>query len=155
MIELTTRKTDEDRLQELEKQIEQMKARKQQVENKIKQKERKERTRRLIQVGAIFEKYFEIEGEEQAEQVSYALKTYVEKNKSSFLNIDLEKSKEKDAIVYKEGVEGLFIPDTKNTGYNTKKEEPNNNIEGKKEQNEESIPENKSTEYKLKEVKQN
>lgn len=155
MIELTTRKTDEDRLQELEKQIEQIKARKQQVENKIKQKERKERTRRLIQVGAIFEKYFEIEGEEQAEQVSYALKTYVEKNKSSFLNIDLEKSKEKDAIVYKEGVEGLFIPEVKNTGYNTKKEEPNNNIEEKKEQNEKSIPENKSTEYKLKEVKQN
>nr|WP_181717882.1 hypothetical protein [Sporosarcina sp.] len=155
LIELTTRKTDEDRLQELEKQIEQMKARKQQVENKIKQKERKERTRRLIQVGAIFEKYFEIEGEEQAEQVSYALKTYVEKNKSSFLNIDLEKSKEKDAIVYKEGVEGLFIPEVKNTGYNTKKEEPNNNIEEKKEQNEKSIPENKSTEYKLKEVKQN
>ncbi|WP_188006864.1 Putative conjugal protein TraD like (plasmid) [Sporosarcina sp. ANT_H38] len=152
---MTTRKTDEDRLQELEKQIEQMKARKQQVENKIKQKERKERTRRLIQVGAIFEKYFEIEGEEQAEQVSYALKTYVEKNKSSFLNIDLEKSKEKDAIVYKEGVEGLFIPEVKNTGYNTKKEEPNNNIEEKKEQNEKSIPENKSTEYKLKEVKQN
>lgn len=118
-----TRKTDEERLKELEDKMDRIKARKQQVENRIKQKERKERTRRLIQVGAIFEKYFEIEDEEQAEQVSYALKNYVEKNKSNFLNIDLEKSKEKNEIVYKEGVERLIMPEVKNTGYNEKMEE--------------------------------
>jgi len=125
LMDLTTRKTDEDRLQELEEKMEQIKARKQQVENRIKQKERKERTRRLIQVGAIFEKYFEVEGEEQAEQVAYALKNYVDKNKSNFLNIDLEKSKEKKEIVYKEGVEGLIMPEEKNIGYKVEKGEQN------------------------------
>lgn len=49
------RKTDEERLQELEKKIEQAKAKKLQIERRMKEKERKERTRRLIQVGAIFE----------------------------------------------------------------------------------------------------
>ena len=53
------RKTDEERLKELEKKIEQIKVQKQQVESRLKEKERKERTRRLIQVGAIFEKYFD------------------------------------------------------------------------------------------------
>lgn len=148
---MTTRKTDEDRLQELEEKIEQIKAKKQQVENRIKQKERKDRTRRLIQVGAIFEKYFEVEGEEQAEQVAYFLKTYVDKNRSNFLNIDLEKSKEKNALVYKEGVEGLIMPEDKNTGYNTKKEEPNETIEDKKEQNKKPINEANNTGYKFKE----
>lgn len=123
MIELTTRKTDEDRLQELELKIEQIKARKQQVENKIKQKERKERTRRLIQVGAIFEKYFEVEGEEQAEQVAYGMKAVVEKNKSKLLNIDIEKSKEKNEFIYKIPGEKLIIPESNNTRYIVKKEE--------------------------------
>lgn len=112
-----TRKTDEDRLQELEDKMQRIKARKQQVESRIRQKERKERTRRLIQVGAIFEKYFNIEGEEQAEQVAYSLKNYVEKNKNNFLNIDLEKSKEKKEIVYKEGVEGLINPEIEESEY--------------------------------------
>ncbi len=49
------RKTDEERLQELEKKIEQAKAKKLQIERRMKEKERKERTRRLIQVRAIFE----------------------------------------------------------------------------------------------------
>jgi len=49
------RKTDEERLQELEKKIGQAKAKKLQIERRMKEKERKERTRRLIQVGAIFE----------------------------------------------------------------------------------------------------
>ncbi|MFJ7936893.1 hypothetical protein [Sporosarcina sp. NPDC096371] len=123
---MTTRKTDEDRLRELEEKMEQMKAKKQQVANRIKEKERKERTRRLIQVGAVFEKYFEIKGEEEAEQVAYGMKNAVEKNKSKLLNIDVEKSKEKKEIVYKEGVEGLFIPEVKNTGYNEKKEDLKN-----------------------------
>lgn len=68
------RKTDEERLQELEKQMEQIKARKQQVESRLKEKERKERTKRLIEVGAIFEKYFEIEGQEEAEKIAISLK---------------------------------------------------------------------------------
>lgn len=52
------RRSPEEQLSELERKIEQLKARKQQLQSKISQKERKERTRRLIQVGAILEKHF-------------------------------------------------------------------------------------------------
>lgn len=52
------RKTPEEKVQELEKKIEQMQAQKKALiakENKIK---RAARTRRLIQIGALSEKYF-------------------------------------------------------------------------------------------------
>jgi hypothetical protein len=39
----------------IDKKIEQLKARKQQLLSKVKDKERKERTRRLIQIGAIMD----------------------------------------------------------------------------------------------------
>lgn len=52
------RKSPEERLQELDKKLEQIKAKKQLLQTQLQQKERKERTRRLIQVGAIFEKHF-------------------------------------------------------------------------------------------------
>ena len=87
------RKTDTERLLELEKKMEQLKARKQQVESRMKEKERKERTRRLIQVGAIFEKYFDIVGPDQAEKVAFAMREHVEKNKEKIMTMDLEKSK--------------------------------------------------------------
>ena len=96
---MMARKTDVERLRELEEKMEQIKARKQQVESRLKEKERKERTRRLIQVGAIFEKYFDIVGEDQAEKVAFGMKEIVEKNKEQLLNIDLEKSKEKNEMV--------------------------------------------------------
>ncbi|NBD28375.1 DUF3847 domain-containing protein, partial [Paenibacillus sp. T1] len=54
----TKRKTPEERLAELNKKMEQLKAQKQRVQAQLSQKERKERTRRLIQVGAIFESQF-------------------------------------------------------------------------------------------------
>ncbi|WP_199880731.1 hypothetical protein [Bacillus massiliglaciei] len=60
------RKLDEEGLRELEEKMEQIKAKKQ-------QEERKERIRWLIQVGAVFEKYFNIIGEDQAEKVAYGL----------------------------------------------------------------------------------
>ena len=93
---MMARKTDVERLRELEEKMEQMKAKKQQIESRLKEKERKERTRRLIQVGAIFEKYFDIVGEDQAEKIAFGMKEIVEKNKEQLLNIDLEKSKEKN-----------------------------------------------------------
>uniref|UniRef100_UPI003F4CD5DB hypothetical protein n=1 Tax=Actinomadura geliboluensis TaxID=882440 RepID=UPI003F4CD5DB len=83
------RKTDEERLRELEEKMEQIKARKQQVASRIQQKERKERTRRLIQVGAIFEKYFDIVGEDEAEKVAYGMKEAVHKHKDKLLKIDV------------------------------------------------------------------
>jgi flagellin-specific chaperone FliS len=99
---MMARKTDEERLRELEEKMEQMKARKQQVENRMKEKERKERTRRLIQVGAIFEKYFDIVGVDQAEKIAFGLKEVVEKNKEKLLNMNLEKSKEELGQVNKD-----------------------------------------------------
>lgn len=55
---VVTRRSPEEQLAELDKKMEQLKAKKQQIQTKISQKERKERTRRLIQIGAIFEKQF-------------------------------------------------------------------------------------------------
>jgi hypothetical protein len=97
---MVPRKTDEERLKELEAQIEKIKAKKQQIANRIKEKERKERTRRLIQIGAIFEKYFNIEDEKQAEKIAYGMKDTVKKHKEKLLNIDVEKSKGTNSIVY-------------------------------------------------------
>ncbi len=111
------RKTDEERLQELEKQMEQIKAKKQQLASRVQAKERKERTRRLIQVGAIFEKYFDIIGEDQAEKVAYGMKDYVKKNKENFEKIDLEKSKKENKIVYEIGEEKLIIPENEKLPY--------------------------------------
>ena len=97
------RKTDEERVKELEGKMEQLKARKQQLESRLKEKERKERTRRLIQVGAIFEKYFDITDVDQAEKIAFALKKYVVNNKEKILATDLEKNIEKTEPIYKKG----------------------------------------------------
>jgi hypothetical protein len=113
------RKSDEERLQELQEKIKKMEARKQQVEARVKEKERKERTRRLIQVGAIFEKYFDIVGEDQAEKVAYSVRAVVEKNKEKMMNIDIEKiRKENKLVVYPEDQGGgLIIPEGEKPPY--------------------------------------
>jgi hypothetical protein len=113
------RKTDDEKLQELEEKIAQIKAQKQQLANRIQTKERKERTRRLIQVGAIFEKYFDIVGEVQAEKVAYGLKDRAILHKNDLLRIDIEKSKEQNKIVYEEQEEKLIIPKNQETPYAT------------------------------------
>lgn len=64
------RRSPEERLAELNKKMEQLKAQKQRVQAQLSQKERKERTRRLIQIGAIFEKQFPKMAEFSLEQVS-------------------------------------------------------------------------------------
>jgi len=104
------RKTDEERLRELEEKMEQIKAKKQQIANRLKEKQRKERTRRLIQVGAIFEKYFDIEGEDQAEKIAFGMKEMVKKHKEKLLRIDVEKSKEENQLVYEEPKEEMVTP---------------------------------------------
>jgi multidrug resistance efflux pump len=65
-----TRRSPEEQLTDLEKRMDQLKAKKQQLQAKIDQKERKERTRRLIQVGAIFEKHFPKLADLSLEEVS-------------------------------------------------------------------------------------
>lgn len=79
-------KTDVERLQELERKLEQIKAKKQQVESRMKEKERKERTRRLIQVGAIFEKYFDIIDVDQAEKIACEMKKIIDEHKGNLKN---------------------------------------------------------------------
>lgn len=56
------RKTIEEQLKELEEKERILKARKQQLIAKSKKQERKDRTRRLIQNGALAEKYLDCEG---------------------------------------------------------------------------------------------
>ena len=56
---MAERKTPEQKLQELEKQMEQLKAKKKAINAQISKAERAQRTRRLIQIGA--EKYFDCE----------------------------------------------------------------------------------------------
>lgn len=116
---IMARKTDDERLLELEEKIAQIKAQKQQLASRIQTKERKERTRRLIQVGAIFEKYFDIVGEDQAEKVAYGLQDRALKHKNDLLRIDVEKSKEENKIVYEEPKEGLVIPEGEKNTYQT------------------------------------
>lgn len=53
------RKTEEEKLQELEKKLEQLQNQKKELLAKHKEKERKARTRRLIQLGALAEKYLD------------------------------------------------------------------------------------------------
>lgn len=114
---MMARKTDDERLQELEEKIAQIKAQKQQLASRIQTKERKERTRRLIQVGAIFEKYFDIVGEDQAEKVAYGMQHAVNKNKEKLMTIDVAKSIEKKELVYEEPGEHLVIPEGEKTSY--------------------------------------
>lgn len=85
------RKTDEERLKELEEKMEQIKAQRIQLESRVKEKERKTRTKRLIEVGAEFEKYF-WKGltKEEAEKLAMSLQNYVRKNKDKILAMSKE-----------------------------------------------------------------
>ena len=58
---------NEDKLKKIDEKMAQLKAQKQALLNIEKKKERKERTHRLIQIGAIIEKYFDISTIEEAE----------------------------------------------------------------------------------------
>lgn len=56
-----------ERIEKIEKKIEQLKAQKQAIVQREKEKERKARTRRLIQIGALAEKYLDIHTPEDME----------------------------------------------------------------------------------------
>lgn len=71
----------EEKIAALEKKMDQLKARKQKLQVELNQRERKERTRRLIQMGAIFEKYFEIQSIEEAEVLAKHLQQFPWKEK--------------------------------------------------------------------------
>lgn len=61
---------NEDKLRKIDEQMAQLKAKKQAILNREKEQERKDRTRRLIQMGAVIEKYFDIHTVEEAEALS-------------------------------------------------------------------------------------
>lgn len=84
------KKTDQERLKEIEEQMERIKTKKQQVESRLKDKARKERTKRLIETGALFEKYFDIESKEDAEKIAVAFQKSVETNRERVLSKTLE-----------------------------------------------------------------
>ncbi|EST10240.1 hypothetical protein [Sporolactobacillus laevolacticus] len=101
------KKSEEDKLIELEKKIKQMQAKKQQLATIVKQKERKARTKRLIEVGAIFESYFEIEGKDQAETIAKKIQATVKAQKGKWLNEKKDIYKPKDeSVLIKEKQKG-------------------------------------------------
>ena len=55
---MAERKTPQERLSDIDKRMNQLKAQKKALETKTKSDERKKRTRRLIQNGALAEQYF-------------------------------------------------------------------------------------------------
>jgi hypothetical protein len=83
------RRTEEERLVDLEEKIRKMQLEKQRLANQVRQKERKERTRRLIQVGGLIEKHFEIEGQEETIKLIASFKEVVLKNKNKMLAMDI------------------------------------------------------------------
>ena len=65
------------------------------MESRLKEeREEKNGRERLIEVGAIFEKYFEIERTEEAEKIAISLKKYVTNNKDKILNLTKEQLEE-------------------------------------------------------------
>ena len=58
---MATRKTGLDRIEDIDKKIQQLAKQKKEIEAKEKEKARKARTRRLIEIGALSEKYFNCE----------------------------------------------------------------------------------------------
>lgn len=58
-----------DKIDKLEQRIQQLKARKQAMLRREHEKERKLRTRELIQTGAVFEKFFGTRNAEEAEKI--------------------------------------------------------------------------------------
>lgn len=69
----------QDRITKIDEQISKLKAQKQSILNREKARERKERTHRLIQIGAIIEKYFGIHSPEEAEALGMISVTNMEK----------------------------------------------------------------------------
>ena len=60
-------KNEQQRLQGIRQKVSQLKARERAIVNRDKERQRKERTRRLIQNGALAEKYLGCEGMQQQE----------------------------------------------------------------------------------------
>jgi len=104
-----------ERLEELAQKVKQLQAKKQRLQAQ------KERTRRLIQIGTVFKKYFELEDVEEEEKVAFS---YVkkngrsgklshfpkEKNRVNVFNLSLSrKIKNRPIILDGSEIESLFL----------------------------------------------
>jgi hypothetical protein len=72
---------DKEKVQKIDEKINQLKAQKQAILAREKEKERKARTRNLIQMGALLEKYLEIHTPEETEKW---LQEYTKKSPESY-----------------------------------------------------------------------
>lgn len=77
------------KIEEIEKQIEQLKSKKQKMISLENEKKRKERTKRLIEIGSIFETYFQIESKKQAIQIAKGFTETVIENKEYIEQIEI------------------------------------------------------------------
>jgi hypothetical protein len=93
---LSKRKTPQERLEEMEQKMEQLKAKKLQLQAQVSQQERKARTRRLIEIGAIFEKNFDIDSVETAQKMALALRPEAQKLISVWNNDEIIELEEVD-----------------------------------------------------------
>lgn len=92
------RRTEEERLVDLEEKIRKMQLEKQRLENQVRQKERKERTRRLIIMGGLLEKHLGIKSEEEAIKMIASFQDPIMKNKEKMKQLDIEVAKQKLGI---------------------------------------------------------
>ncbi|WP_221568958.1 hypothetical protein [Alkalihalobacillus sp. TS-13] len=93
-------KTNQERIEEIEQKINQLKVKKTQIENRERERKKKARTKRLIQIGIIFEKHFGITDEVEAEKMAWAFKQTINKDRFRIKDIDLIRSRERNEAVY-------------------------------------------------------
>lgn len=94
------------KIDEIEKRIEQLKAQKQAILSREKQKERKERTKRLIEIGAIIEKGLQVDSKYKA----MALVEYLTKYPDSKAKIDAFITKQEAVLKEKSEKSTIITP---------------------------------------------
>jgi hypothetical protein len=90
-------KSIEAKLQHIQKQKQLLQRKKHEIKKRLNGGElRKERTKRLIETGAIFEKYFECHSVEEAEQIANQFGEWIKKKKSSKEDYVLQKYRKEE-----------------------------------------------------------
>lgn len=87
------RKTEEERLLEMDEKIKKMQAEKQRLANQVKQKERKIRTQKLIRMGGLLEKHLGITGEEETIKLIASFQRSIFENKDRVNAMDINQAR--------------------------------------------------------------
>jgi len=87
------RKTEEERLLEMDEKIKKMQAEKQRLANQLKQKERKARTQKLIRMGGLLEKHLGITGEEETIKLIASFQKSILENKDRVNAMDINQAR--------------------------------------------------------------